>query len=126
MRAACGPHPDGAWEQLRPLARGGLEVHCVRVLTPDEEVPTIEGDVRLLDSELVRSGTHVVWAVGFRDLPSGESRDFLVRSSDDGRHWRRMPTPTALDVPALSFPTPRIGFLSDYSKRLFRTDDSRA
>jgi len=43
--------PDGAWEQLRPLARGGIEVHLVRVLTPDEETPTIEGDVRLTDSE---------------------------------------------------------------------------
>jgi len=43
--------PDGAWEQLRPLASGGIEVHRVRVLTPDEETPTIEGDVRLLDSE---------------------------------------------------------------------------
>ena len=44
-------HPDGAWEQLRPLVRGGLEVHCVRVLTPEEETPAVEGDVRLVDSE---------------------------------------------------------------------------
>jgi uncharacterized protein (DUF58 family) len=44
-------HPDGAWEHLRPLSRGGLEVHCVRVLTPDEESPSFEGDLRLVDSE---------------------------------------------------------------------------
>jgi hypothetical protein len=44
-------HPDGAWEHLRPLARGGVEVHCMRVLTPDEETPTIEGDLRLVDAE---------------------------------------------------------------------------
>jgi uncharacterized protein (DUF58 family) len=44
-------HPDGAWEHLRPLARGGLEVHLVRVLAPEEETPDVEGDLRLLDSE---------------------------------------------------------------------------
>lgn len=44
-------HSDGAWEHLRPLARGGLEVHCVRVLTPEEESPEVEGDLRLVDSE---------------------------------------------------------------------------
>lgn len=44
-------HPDGAWEHLRALARGGLETHCIRVLTPDEETPTVEGDLRLVDSE---------------------------------------------------------------------------
>jgi hypothetical protein len=42
---------DGAWEQMKPLARGGVEVHLVRVLTPDEETPTAEGDLRLVDSE---------------------------------------------------------------------------
>lgn len=44
-------HRDGAWEHLRPLARGGVEVHCVRVLTPEEESPDVEGDLRLVDSE---------------------------------------------------------------------------
>jgi uncharacterized protein (DUF58 family) len=44
-------HPDGAWEHLRPLVRGGLEVHCIRVLTPEEENPEVEGDLRLVDSE---------------------------------------------------------------------------
>ncbi len=44
-------HKDGAWEHLRPLARGGVEVHCVRVLTPEEETPEVEGDLRLVDSE---------------------------------------------------------------------------
>lgn len=44
-------HPDGAWSHLTPLARGGLEAHCVRVLTPDEETPTALGDLRLVDSE---------------------------------------------------------------------------
>jgi uncharacterized protein (DUF58 family) len=44
-------HRDGAWEHLRPLARGGVEVHLVRVLTPDEETPGAEGDLRLVDSE---------------------------------------------------------------------------
>jgi uncharacterized protein (DUF58 family) len=45
-------HPDGAWEHLRPLARGGVEAHLVRVLTPEEEEPRVEGDLRLVDSEL--------------------------------------------------------------------------
>lgn len=44
-------HPDGAWEPLRALVRGGLEVHLVRVLTPEEERPDLEGELRLLDSE---------------------------------------------------------------------------
>jgi uncharacterized protein (DUF58 family) len=44
-------HPDGSWEHLRPLVRGGLEVHCIRVLVPEEESPTAEGDLRLVDSE---------------------------------------------------------------------------
>jgi uncharacterized protein (DUF58 family) len=44
-------HPDGAWEHLRPLARGGIEVHCVRVLTIEEESPDVLGDLRLVDSE---------------------------------------------------------------------------
>ena len=44
-------HPDGAWEPLRALVRGGLEVHLVRVLSPEEEKPPVEGDLRLLDSE---------------------------------------------------------------------------
>ncbi len=44
-------HPDGSWEHLRTLVRGGLETYCLRVLTPHEEEPVIEGDLRLLDSE---------------------------------------------------------------------------
>ena len=44
-------HKDGAWEHLRPLVRGGLEAHVIRVLSPGEVNPTIEGDLRLLDSE---------------------------------------------------------------------------
>ncbi len=44
-------HRDGAWEHLRPLVRGGLEVHCLRVLAPEETRPVIEGDLRLVDSE---------------------------------------------------------------------------
>lgn len=44
-------HPDGAWEHLRPLVRGGLEVHCVRILTPDELHPDLEGDLKLVDAE---------------------------------------------------------------------------
>jgi uncharacterized protein (DUF58 family) len=44
-------HRDGAWEHLRPLVRGGLEVHCLRVLAPEESRPLIEGDLRLLDAE---------------------------------------------------------------------------
>lgn len=44
-------HRDGAWEHLRPLVRGGLEVHCLRVLSPEEARPAIEGDLRLVDSE---------------------------------------------------------------------------
>lgn len=44
-------HRDGAWETLKPLVRGGLEPHCVRILSPDEVTPAIEGDLRLLDSE---------------------------------------------------------------------------
>ncbi len=49
-------HPEGSWEFLRPLVRGGLEAHCVRVLTPAEVDPQIEGDLRLVDSE---DATHV-------------------------------------------------------------------
>jgi len=49
-------HPDGSWEHLKPLARGGLEVTAVRVLTPEEEDPTLEGDLRLTDAE---TPTHV-------------------------------------------------------------------
>ena len=44
-------HPDGAWEHLRAVVRGGLEPYAVRVLTPAEESPTLEGDLRLVDSE---------------------------------------------------------------------------
>ncbi len=44
-------HPDGSWEHLRPLVRGGLEVHCVRVLAPEETEPEVEGDLRLVDAE---------------------------------------------------------------------------
>jgi uncharacterized protein (DUF58 family) len=44
-------HRDGAWEHLRVLVRGGLEAHCVRVLSPGETEPQIEGDLRLVDSE---------------------------------------------------------------------------
>lgn len=44
-------HRDGAWEHLRHVVRGGLEAHCVRVLSPAEAQPTIEGDLRLRDSE---------------------------------------------------------------------------
>lgn len=44
-------HRDGAWEHLRPLVRGGLEVHCVRILTPDELHPDLEGDLKLVDAE---------------------------------------------------------------------------
>ena len=44
-------HKDGAWEHLRPLVRGGLEAHVVRILTPGEVNPLLEGDLRLIDSE---------------------------------------------------------------------------
>lgn len=44
-------HKDGAWEHLRPLVRGGVEAHVVRVLSPGEVNPDLEGDLRLLDSE---------------------------------------------------------------------------
>jgi uncharacterized protein (DUF58 family) len=44
-------HPDGSWEHLRTLVRGGLEVHAIRVLTPQEIEPDIEGDLRLVDAE---------------------------------------------------------------------------
>ena len=44
-------HPDGSWEHLRSIVRGGLEPYAVRVLTPDEEKPTLEGDLRLVDAE---------------------------------------------------------------------------
>lgn len=44
-------HRDGAWEHMKPLVRGGLEPYCVRILTPEEVSPTIEGDLRLVDSE---------------------------------------------------------------------------
>ncbi|MCE9638166.1 MAG: DUF58 domain-containing protein [Planctomycetes bacterium] len=44
-------HRDGAWEHLRVLVRGGLESHCVRVLSPQEIEPAIEGDLRLIDAE---------------------------------------------------------------------------
>jgi uncharacterized protein (DUF58 family) len=44
-------HPDGSWEHLRSIVRGGLEPYCVRILTPAEEDPSIEGDLRLIDSE---------------------------------------------------------------------------
>lgn len=44
-------HRDGAWEHLRPLVRGGLEVHAVRVQDRDEIEPQVEGDLRILDSE---------------------------------------------------------------------------
>ncbi len=44
-------HPDGAWEHLRPVVRGGLESHFIRVLSPEEEHPTLEGDLRLVDGE---------------------------------------------------------------------------
>lgn len=49
-------HADGSWEHLKAVARGGLEAHCVRVLSPEEVEPTLEGDLRLLDSE---TGTRV-------------------------------------------------------------------
>lgn len=49
-------HADGAWEHLKPLVRGGLETHCLRILTPEEEHPDLEGDLRLRDSE---DGSHV-------------------------------------------------------------------
>jgi uncharacterized protein (DUF58 family) len=44
-------HPDGSWEHLRSIVRGGLEPYAVRVLTPAEEKPTFEGDLRLVDVE---------------------------------------------------------------------------
>jgi uncharacterized protein (DUF58 family) len=44
-------HPDGAWEPLRALVRGGLEVHLIRVSAPEEEKPPVEGDLRLIDVE---------------------------------------------------------------------------
>ena len=44
-------HRDGAWEHLRALVRGGIESHALRVLTPQEAEPTLEGDLRLLDAE---------------------------------------------------------------------------
>lgn len=44
-------HPDGSWEHLRVLVRGGLEVHALRVLTPQEVEPDVEGDLRLMDAE---------------------------------------------------------------------------
>lgn len=34
-------HRDGAWEHLRVLVRGGLESHCVRVLSPQEIEPVM-------------------------------------------------------------------------------------
>lgn len=45
-------HEDGAWEHLRAVVRGGLEVHALRVLTPEEHEPDLEGDLRLMDAEL--------------------------------------------------------------------------
>ena len=44
-------HPDGSWQHLRSIVRGGLEPYCIRILTPAEEAPTLEGDLRLVDSE---------------------------------------------------------------------------
>ena len=44
-------HPDGAWEHLRAVVRGGLETYCVRVLAQDEIDPELEGDHRLVDAE---------------------------------------------------------------------------
>ncbi len=44
-------HPDGAWEHLRAIVRGGLEPFCVRVLAPQEVEPDLEGDLRLVDVE---------------------------------------------------------------------------
>lgn len=44
-------HADGAWEHLRPLVRGGLEAHAVRVTERDEAEPPVEGDLRILDGE---------------------------------------------------------------------------
>ncbi len=44
-------HPGGAWEHLRAIVRGGLEPYAVRVLTPAEENPALEGDLRLVDAE---------------------------------------------------------------------------
>jgi photosystem II stability/assembly factor-like uncharacterized protein len=121
--------PTGAISFASPSS--GIGVVEPRLLAPAGIEATEDGGrswrqvaaIHLLDSQLVRVSAKVVWAVEVRELPSGEARYSLVRSRDAGRHWRRMPSPPGLDAPALSFPTPRVGYLSDFSKRLFRTDN---
>jgi photosystem II stability/assembly factor-like uncharacterized protein len=123
------PPPTGAISFASPMR--GIGVVAARLLAPAGIEATSDGGrtwrqvaaIHLLDSQLVRVSASVVWAVGVRELLSGGARYFLVRSSDDRRHWRRMPTPPGLDAPALSFATPRVGYLSDFSKRFFRTDN---
>jgi uncharacterized protein (DUF58 family) len=81
-------HPDGAWEHLRPLARGGVEVHCVRVLTPEEETPTIEGDLRLVDAETA-SGVDVTVTPKLLQLYQA-ARESYDRRLDDWCRGRQM------------------------------------
>jgi photosystem II stability/assembly factor-like uncharacterized protein len=71
---------------------------------------------------LVRTSRNVVWGIGSTE-PYAVSADYLLRSTNGGRHWRRMPSPTELTGATLSFPTARVGYLVDHSKRLFRTTD---
>ena len=95
-------HKDGSWEHLRPLVRGGLEAHVVRVLSPGEVAPTIEGDLRLLDSE---DGTGVDVSVSPKLLQLyQEARADYDRRLDQfcrGRGITLVPTTTAEPFEAL-------------------------
>jgi photosystem II stability/assembly factor-like uncharacterized protein len=125
--SGVGP-PTGAFSFSSPtrgigISAGGLLLPAGIVATADRGASWRQiATIRLLDSQLVRTGRSI-WAVAARDLPNGSARYFLVRSTDGGHQWRRMPTPPGLDVPTLSFPSARIGYLADFSKRLFGTDD---
>ncbi len=117
--------PTGAISFSSPTS--GLGIGTSRILAPGWISATADGGVtwrnvgdlrNVVDSQLVRAGSRAVWAIGFRG-----TRSFVVRSTDNGRRWQRMPSPRGLHPAAtLSFPTVRVGSLAD-GRRLFRTDD---
>jgi uncharacterized protein (DUF58 family) len=43
---------DGAVPALKPLVRPMLDVHLIQILAPDEVQPDLDGDLKLVDSEI--------------------------------------------------------------------------
>jgi len=91
-------HRDGAWEHLTPLVRGGLECHCVRILTPEEVNPTLEGDLRLVDSEDA-SGVDVSVTPQLLRLYQDARNEYDRRLDQWCRSRQITLVPTTTDVP---------------------------